>query len=279
MPQSRWLLALTVWLVTIFAPPGLAQDAPAESKEEKAPEKKPEKKAEKAAGKKAGRKNAEAEKDGAGQELEVPWDGGKLKGRVQIVKRLYRLKKAGQWGADRLPRLCQLCLETGDPALKMYATWYEALLAGHAGNDALAKQKFKEAIALGYQNATEMSEAEELARVREDEEVKAIITGLEKKLSERMVRNFQKGVDANLKVTGAVAGKPWGGGVLSLSGEALIPAGKPSVVVVARIHHDPLEQEIPQLKRIQEKAPVRLLFWQYKPGEPDKLQETKGYLE
>src|SRR5262245_53558601 len=164
MSQSPCLLALTVWSVTIFGSPGFAQDAPAEGKEKKAQEKKPdEKKPEKAAGKKAGGET--------GQDLEIPWDGGKLTGRVQIVKRLYRLKKSGQWGADRLPRLCQLCLETGDPKLKMFATWYEALLAGHEGNDALAKQKFKEAAALGYQNATEMSEAEELARIREDGEV------------------------------------------------------------------------------------------------------------
>src|SRR5262249_40208589 len=144
-------------------------------------------------------------------------------------------KKSGQWSPDRLPRLCKLCLETGNPTLKMYATWYEALVAGHKGNDALAKQKFKEAAALGYQNATEMSEAEELARIGEDPEVKDIIAGLEKKLRERMVRNFQKGLDANLKIDGTPPpGKPWGGGILDLSGEALVPAGKPSVVVVAR---------------------------------------------
>lgn len=86
--------------------------------------------------------------EGAGGGLVIPWDGGELKGSVQIIKRFYRLKKSGQWGADRLPKLCEQAIAKGDPKLRMYATWYQALVAGHEGKTDEAVAKLKEAVEL-----------------------------------------------------------------------------------------------------------------------------------
>ncbi len=217
-----------------------------------------------------------AEGKAAPGQVEIDWDGQKLRGVPQIVKRLYRLKKSGQWGPDRLPRLCDLCLVTGHPKLKMYATWYQALIAGHEGKNDDAALKLGESIDLGYLNVVEMQEAEELAVIRERPEIKALIAGLEKKLHDRMVKNFQAGVDASFAAVKTSAPAPWKPDLKDSAGQPVFVQGRPSVVALARIIDDAFESHVPRLKKIQEKVPVTLLFWQFDPEARPQL--TRDYL-
>ncbi len=260
LPAALCLGVLSLWTILILDESLSAQEAPGQNKP---------------AARKA--EAQESAKDSPGPE--IPWDNDKLKGVPQIVKRLYRLKKSGQWDRERLPRLCELCIADGNPKLKMYATWYQALIAGHNKDEARGKKKLREAIDLGYLNVTEMEESEELAGIRGDPEVRGWIGGLSRKLRDRMVNNFQKGCDINFAGAATQTSRiAWGTGLKALDGGSLIATGRPSVLIVARTHHDPLERQIPDLKRIQEKTPVSLVFWELKPMDPRRIQSAKDYV-
>ena len=216
---------------------------------------------------------------GAPAQISIDWDGGKLVGIPQIVKRLYRLRKSGQWSADRLPKLCRLCLDSGNPKLKLYATWYTALVAGHEGKTDEAAKKLKEAIELGYLNVIQMEESPELAQAREKPEVKALIESVKTRLEKRMVDNFKAGVDTSLQASKALPGDAVGPALQTADGKPLLPEGKPAVLVLARTNHEPLEQFIPLLKKLEEKAPLALALWQLDPADPSRRKEVPAYLQ
>src|SRR5688500_15555561 len=163
----------------------------------------------------------------AGKDVEIIWDGIPLKGEVPIIKRLGRLKKSGQWESDRLPKLCLLALETGRPRLKIYATWYQALIAGHEGKTDLAVEKLKEAVRLGYLNVIEIQEIPELAAARERPEVEALIADIGKDLVVRMKSDFEAGVEAGFAAGKAAAPDRWRAELKTTAGERFWREGEP----------------------------------------------------
>ncbi|HVR75397.1 MAG TPA: hypothetical protein VMT52_13765 [Planctomycetota bacterium] len=222
---------------------------------------------------------AQEEGKPAGGEVEIVWDGIPLKGEVQIIKRMGRLKKSSQWGAERLPKLCQLALETGRPRLKVYATWYQALIAGHEGKTDLAVEKLKEAVRLGYLNVIEIQEIPELADARERSEVAALIASIGKDLAVRMKTDFETGVEAGLAAGKAADSDRWRAELKTTAGESFWREGEAMIVAVARIHHPGFEQQVPFLRKMAEKVPVGVIFWQQDEGDEARIRQSVDYMK
>ena len=206
---------------------------------------------------------------------EIEWDGKVLKGPA-LIKRFYRLKKSNQWDPKRLPHYCDLAVATGDPTLIQYATWYQALIAGHAGDDALAKAKLLEAVNLGYTNVIEMEAAEELAQIREDPELQPLFDRLRKELAELLQREFEHGINGGFAATQTSPPQPWNPALQTLDGQPFW-SGRQMLVTVSRIHHAGFEKQLPLIAKAGSRVPVGVIFWQYDATDEARTQQTIAY--
>ena len=206
---------------------------------------------------------------------EIQWDGKALKGPA-LIKRFYRLKKSNQWTLDRLPRYCELAIATGDPTLIRYATWYQALIAGHAGDNELAKTRLLEAVELGYTNVLEMETAEELAQVREDPDLQPTLQRLRRELQERLTREFEAGINGGFAATETSPPEPWNPTLEGLDGKPFWNQ-QPILVAVSRIHHAGFEKQLPLISKAGSRIPVGVIFWQYDADDTARREQTVAY--
>jgi len=231
--------------------------------------------AEPAEGKKA-KKKAVAE----GAEVLV-WDGTPLT-EIKVVQRLLRLNKSGQWTPERLPKLARMAVETDRRLLKQLGHFYLALTAARDNSPPQALEHLKSAVSFGFSNVVAIIDASEFSDLRDNPEFKALIEELTKTVEKEARERFTSRTDASFAASKEAAGAPWLPDLKTASGQPFWH-GRPTLVVVTRVHHEGFEKLLGRLKEIPgEKtkgAGLSVLFYQDDAGNERRAAQAREYAE
>jgi hypothetical protein len=229
--------------------------------------------------------------------MRIPWEGDKLVSHTEVIKRFGRLERNEVW--DKLEVLANEAVnKKPSEEIQRLGYWFLARAAGRRYRLGefrseeesktpdvlrdLAMENLKKAVDLGFRNPQAIDDAKELLPLRGVAAFDALLEALQKETFEKLVEDYQKGVDRGLEGAKQLPPAPWKPNLKLLGDADPRPEGKPALIVVTRIHHDGFRKLLDPLKKIAQQhgasLPIGVAFYQHRLDDTDRENQTRKYI-